>query len=309
MPGPHYSHISLYAKHGEALVHDGHHIWLLTARRFGPLLKEGPVKPILFPIRKEAAFEPIFKELMERTPTGDGVSETLFQVLASRGTTVKYCEDMMDNTAAMKTVQELHFDLIIIDAVSHYSCMYMVPYKLDIPFICIFGFQTSSWLVGVTGMPSVEPEIHTKFSNRMNFWQRIENLQVWMKFVNNEHSIKHSQRLMTKYMPVSKPRISLDDILRRSRMFLLNFEVFCLDYPRTSAPNYQFIGGSTPVPAKDLPPKLESFVRGAEQGVIIMSLGSLEGCQQVWKLLKDKLFKAFGRLQQLTGCRAISTSG
>ena len=298
MPVPHHSHINLYAKHGEALVRDGHEIWLLTTESFGPLLKGGLVKPIVFPIGKESEFQPIFSELMEKYPTGEGVGDNFFQEMASRGTTVKYCEDLMNNHETMKSIQELHFDLIIMDAISIFSCMYMIPYKFDIPFISIFGFQTSSWLVGVTGMPSVEPEIFTLFSDRMNFWQRLENLQVWMQFVNNEHSITHSQRLMTKYIPADKPRLSFDDILRRSEMFLLNLEVFCLDYPRMSAPNYQYIGGSTPAPAKDLPPDLDSFVHGAEHGVVVMTLGTLEGCQTIWKILKDKLFEAFGRLPQ-----------
>ena len=295
MPIAHRSHVRLFNSQAKALVVAGHETWLMTTKRLKPAAST--VKYLTFTASKETEFERIVLDFMKNDPTGDSVSQEIFDSSDTEGLAIRYCTEMIENEV-MKTVEALKFDLVIIDAVSFLSCMYMVPYKFDIPHLSIFGFQTVSWVVGTTGMPSIEPEMMMPFSNRMNFWQRLQNLFVWLMFVNNPHSKLHSKQLVDQYMPEDKRGVTFDDIMRQSEMFLLNFEVMCLDYPRVSAPNYQFIGGSSTGPGKALQGDLRDFVEGAEHGVVVMSLGSLEGCQYIWKVMKSKLFAAFRRLQQ-----------
>ena len=297
VPSGHHSHVNFYTLHAAALVEDGHEVWEVVSKRFESIVLRKPeVHPLIFPVSKAGDFHGLAEELMEKSPSGDGVAAELFSV-GDRIFT-RYCEEMMENKELMLTIEEKKFDLAIVDAVTGMTCLYLLPYRFGIPHITVFGFQLTPWGAGVTGMPSVEPELDDAFTSRMTFWQRLKNLQRWMNHFRDVHSELNSERLMRKYIPSHRPRIGFDDVMRQSEIFLLNFETMCLDYPRTSAPNFQFLGGGSVTPAKALPDDLEEFVQGAEHGVVIMTLGSLKAWQSVWFHLKDKVFEAFGRLDQ-----------
>ena len=103
--------------------------------------------------------------------------------------------------------------------------------------------------------------------------------------------------LLTDYVPDGGV-FSFSELYRHSEMWLVNFENLCLDYPRVSAPHYQFIGGASGRAVKALPDQLSDFVDGAEHGLIVLSFGSIPFLSE-WKPDKAEAFmKAFGRLKQ-----------
>ena len=296
MPYHHRSHVSIFKTQGKALQDFGHEVWMMTLTKFQGKLTKSGLKLLLYEVSPEADFNVRLEELMAQSPSGEGVGdEIMVELVPSFG---RFCDEVQENKELMAAIKREKFDLVVFDGVVCVMCMYMIPYQFDIPFITVHGFQMTSWPAGVTGLPSIEPELETKYSNRMTFWERIENLKIWMMTMDNMYSKAHSESHMAKYAPPHKPKITLDEVQRQSEMFLLNFEIMCLDYPRMSAPNYQFIGASTASPAKPLPPDLENFVQGAEHGIVIMSLGSMKAWQWVWNILREKLFAAFGRLPQ-----------
>ena len=296
VPKQHYSNFNALLQVGQALVDDGHKVWILTQDDMENFLpKDCAVKPLLFSVSDDAKVEPRLEELMSLTPIRQGLMEQLFKErFHSFGL---FCDEMLQNMELMKEVENKHFDIAIMDYVEEYVCMYMLPYIFGIPYITYTSDQTASWYAGVTGLPSIEPELRTPFSNQMSFWQRFQNLHVWLSLETNIFSDAFSEPHMKRYA-THRPHITYFKLLRNSEMFLINREIMCLDYPRVSAPNYQFLGGVSSKPAQPLSENLEKFVEGAEHGIVIMSLGSHRASQMVWKILRKKLFKAMGQLPQ-----------
>ena len=104
-----------------------------------------------------------------------------------------------------------------------------VPYKFNVPYITFHGVQTVSWAAGVTGMPSIEPNTLLEQSNRMNFWERVANLQTWLNAIGDPWKTMFDERIIQTHVP-EKPFKKFGDIIQDSEMFLLNYEVLCLDY-------------------------------------------------------------------------------
>ena len=197
----------------------------------------------------------------------------------------------------MNIIKDQNFDLVVMDGAMGLQCMFTIPYKFDTPYITLHGFQTVSWTAGVTGLPSIEPDIMLEMSNQMTFWERITNLKMWISIFNDPGLDVYDQYILQTYAP-EKPFKKLYDIIKDSEMFLLNYEIFCLDYPRVSAPNYQFLGPSTADPVKPLSKDIEAFVEGAEHGLVIMTIGSFQAWQHTWTVIREKMFNTFGRLKQ-----------
>ena len=296
VPYQHYSHFNALALMGTALAEDGHDVWILTLDELKTALpKNGAVNPLIFSVSQEAESKSRIKELMRLRPTGDGVME---QVLRDKFQSFGiFCDEVMQNVELMKTIEDIEFNIVIMDAVLEYSCMYMVPYRFGIPYITFSNGQLASWYAGVTGLPSIEPEQRTVFSNRMSFFQRLENLHLWLALERDPFLEAFSESHMKKYAP-HRPQVTYYELLRQSEMFLINHEIMCLDYPRVTAPNYQFLGVTSSESAEPLSGDLKNFVEDAEHGIVVMSLGSHKAYQMTWQILRNKTFKALGKLPQ-----------
>jgi glucuronosyltransferase len=274
-----FSHINLFTILGKALKDDGHDVWVLAFDKFEEEIKKRGLTPLTFPLKHEDDIFAKLDEMSTESPDGVGVIEKVFA----------------DPWWGMSFRKK--FDLVVLDGADSITCFLMIPYKFDIPFVTVHGWQLTSWVYGVTGMPSIEPEFAKGFSNHMDFWQRLDNLQSWLERLDTPFYDQYSDH-MNKYCPSNKPKIPLKKVAEMSEMYFLNFAVLCLDYPRVSAPNLQYIGGSTVLPGKPLPEDLDKYIAGAEHGVIVMSFGSMKEAHHLWKIIGEKLFDAFARLPQ-----------
>ena len=73
----------------------------------------------------------------------------------------------------------------------------------------------------------------------------------------------------------------------------------CFDYPRISAPHFQFLsGGGSATPPGKLDGEFEEFVSSAEHGVIILGSGSQESIRAVFEMVLDKFLEAFTGLKE-----------
>ena len=82
-------------------------------------------------------------------------------------------------------------------------------------------------------------------------------------------------------------------------MFLLVLDNMCFDYPRISAPHFQFLsGGGSATPPLKLDGEFEEFVSNAEHGVIILAFGSQESIRAVFEMVLDKFLEAFKGLKE-----------
>ena len=295
VPFNHKSHISLFGGFGNALLEDGHEVWILSIEKFRKSIEKKKLVPLLFHLPPEYDIGFKLEKFMEKNPTGEGLLEGVEQDMHIEFG--RYCDEALGNKNIMNVIKNQKFDLVVMDGTMAFTCMYTIPYKYDIPFITVHGIQTVSWTAGVTGMPSIEPDIMLEVSNKMDFWQRLANLKIWWTVLNDPINEIHDQHFLQTYAP-EKPWKSISAIQRDSEMFLLNYELLCLDYPRVSAPNYQFLGPGTAGVVKPLDKDLEEFVQGADHGVVVMTVGTFTAWQFTWRVMREKMFKAFGRLNQ-----------
>ena len=209
----------------------------------------------------------------------------------------KYCRIIMEDAELMSTMTKKQYDLVLIDGLSFFRCIYIIPHRLKVPFVTLTAFL-DPLSAGVTSSPAVEPSQMLPLTNKMSFVQRLSNfgMTLVLNFVMGSF-LTVDNSLLTEFVPDGDV-FSFPELYRRSEMWLVNFENLCLDYPRVSAPHYQFIGGSSGVAAKPLPSELAQFVDGAEHGLIVLSFGSIPLLSE-WKTEKAEAFmKAFGRLKQ-----------
>ena len=295
VPLNHKGHLNIFGRMGNALVEEGHETWVLAAENFEVSLKNFNVVPLIFPLPDEGDLGHLIKTFMMKEPSGKGMLQAIKPQFFN--TFRIYCEEVLKNQTMMKIIKDQNFDLVVMDGHIGLPCMYTIPYKFDIPYITLHAFQTMSWAAGVSALPSTEPDIMMEMSNRMTFWERMKNLKAWISTLNNPLLELYDQYILQTYAP-EKPLKKFYEIVQGSEMFLLNYEIFCLDYPRMSAPNYQFLGPATPNPAKPLSKEIDEFVQGAEHGLVIMTVGSFEAWQQTWTVIYEKMFDAFARLKQ-----------
>jgi UDP:flavonoid glycosyltransferase YjiC (YdhE family) len=293
-----FSHINLFSILGKALKDAGHEVWMLADDRFVKTITEREIIPVTFPIKAEDDYFALLDDWTADDPEGAGLYEKWLSDPWWSMCFGRICDSIMLNVSIMTTVQEQKFDLVVYDGPPEISCHLMIPYKFNIPFVTVHGFQVASWVSGVTGMPSIEPEIVHPFTNRMDFWQRFENMKTWLQRVDSHFYDIYTEHHMNRYSPENKSKIHLKKLAEKSEMYFMNYEVMCLDYPRVSAPNLKYLGGSSVIPPKPLPADLESFITRAEHGIILMTFGSMKAAQNTWKMIGEKIFDAFARLPQ-----------
>ena len=204
-----------------------------------------------------------------------------FQLLALRDLLVKvtewmtdWCVDVLENRSLVHDLEEAKFDLAIVDGLDFFRCSYTIPYRLKIPYVTLTA-RHDPWSAGIPSSPAGEGMMGLNFQkNDPTFFERLANLCVYIagNTINPRYVVP--DELIVKYVP-DRDATTFDELFRRSEMFLVNREVFCMDYPRMHTPHYQFLGGFGVRPAQPLPPDLERFVQGSEQaGIVVLTFGS-----------------------------------
>ena len=179
-----------------------------------------------------------------------------------------------------------------------YVTKFQIVYKYDIPYIT-FNPIIDPWAAGVPAMPSMEPmtffppEVVT---NQMSFTQRAVNLLMYIGISISEGWLTNVTDTSV-YAPEKETK-TLSWIHAHSSIFLNNAEVTCFDFPRISAPNYQFVSGASASFPKPLPANIEEFIADATDGVIVVTFGSLRPIRKVLPFIMEEMLKAFSRVKQ-----------
>ena len=82
--------------------------------------------------------------------------------------------EMMDDTRLMGVVRQSNFDLVVIDG---YYCgfgRYVLPYKLNLPYITMTSMFLP-WANRVPALPSCVPLSTSTYTQKMSFMQRLDN--------------------------------------------------------------------------------------------------------------------------------------
>ncbi len=169
-------------------------------------------------------------------------------------------------------MQKFNFDLAIVDGVFFVRSLYLIPYRLSIPFITLNAVD-DPWAAGLPVLPSVQPTQLAARSNDMSFIERVQNTMSFI-IIQLLPALFLPNSIIQEYAP-EKPAVTFAELYKQSKLHLVNLDSICFDYPRMSAPHYQFIAGAGNIEANPLPPELKTFVDEAKEGVILVSFGSI----------------------------------
>ena len=274
IPLPLKSHLSLGSQAGQAVLGSGHEVWIM-----GPAKKrEEAVKKGFHYLEYDTSYLEVAEEQSSVFFTAAIVDPNakpskLTIVRLMKEANFQMCNHTLSNKALMKTIQDQNFDLALMGTSFSMSCMYLIPYKFDIPYVT-YQPVDEPWIAGVTALPSNQPlyMANPPVSNKMIFTERIRNTLTYI-------SVPLAINYMTdgdyaSWFAPEKTIKSFYELRSMSMMWLITLDNTCLDYPRLSAPNYRHIGSLTRAEANPLKGELKAFVDGASDGIILITFGT-----------------------------------
>ena len=276
VPMDHPGHINVFIMSGQALSARGHDVYLLTMEKNRKKVEDAGLKAICHQPSPQALSnvddpevgESLKSILTHPVKTPMALSRVWAQV-------VKQCEDLLKNKEIEQKINEIQFDIALVEGLLPGRCFLTIPYRHSLRYVSLSDIAMEPWDARVPSVPSVEPLFMTTFTNKMSFLQRFANflVNIFFRFIIKPFAF-NPDYLIEKYIP-EKPKISLSELYQKSELMFNTVEIILMDYPRISALHYIYvgsIGGSNPKPLK---PDLEDFVSSAKEGFILVSFGSM----------------------------------
>ena len=180
---------------------------------------------------------------------------------------------LKNNSNLLKKIEDLKFDMVVLDGIYFTMYNYIIPYKFNIPYVTM----TTGWManvMGVPSLPSIVPYQMFQHTDKMAFKERLFQLLFDLfGFLYVRVSSMPGDYLVPEVVP-EKAELTLYELQRRSELFILDIAPPG-DYPRPGLPHVIFVGGLTIKPAHEiLDRELRNFVDSAKDGFILLSLGS-----------------------------------
>ncbi|KAL8579437.1 hypothetical protein ACOMHN_026802 [Nucella lapillus] len=292
IPMPHTSHTKYHINVAHQLVKLGHQVWLTMPDY---LLAKGVLNTSRLNIIEYSTEENVEETTLYALRDMYFVGKVEFVLIMDY-----FCHSLLKNETFFQVIKTVSPQFIIIDNV--FIQMFSVfPYRLGVPFAFV-GTAYDPVAMRVPFSPTVTPTAIFPFSDRMTLIETLINIFVYlltMVFYFNKLS-----SAVATYTP-EMPYLPLDMLVARADLWLVEMD-HILDYPRPSLPNVKLIGGTAAGPAKPLPPKFQSFMDSAAQGVVIMSFGSI--VLHLPKDISDKLLQVLLQLPLKSVFRSNLTS-
>ena len=200
----------------------------------------------------------------------------------------------MCNDEILDRMKKERFDLAIVDGLFFFQCIYLIPHRLQVPWITFSNF-VDPLTARLPWLPSFVPNRLLSYTETMTFSQRLANSAALFAFsiVFSLAGFHPPQEVIDKYQQYGSFSC-VDELASRSLLWLLAKDSV-LDYPRPMMPNAVEVGGLTVRRATgQLPPAVKEFIAGAENGVILMTFGSIASSYPV--AIAEKFLAAFRRL-------------
>ncbi|XP_036330023.1 UDP-glucosyltransferase 2-like isoform X1 [Rhagoletis pomonella] len=190
------------------------------------------------------------------------------------------------------------FDLIIVEALQM-DAVYALAHHYKAPIIGISTYgadPTIDELVGNTSPISYVPLPLSQLSDRMNFWQRLQNL--WHHFLHQLHMhyyyLPNQLAIYKQYFPNGTADILA---LRKNFSLVLLNQHFSISFPRPYVPNaIEVAGMHISHKPKKLPADMEAFIKSSPAGAIYFSLGSNVKSKNLSKEKIAALMRVFASL-------------
>jgi len=208
----------------------------------------------------------------------------------------KWCRQLtVDNDDNLDKLERQKFHVVVVDALLFTKCVYLIPHRLQIPWIS-YSVAYDPFAIRVPWLPSFVPTVLSSFSEQMTFIERLENTAVSffiacllpLYFPGPEEEVLDKFRRYGHFH-------SLDELQSKSALWLMTRDNV-LDYPRPMMPNMVDVGGLTVKRSTGtLPPDIKNFIDGAKKGVILMTFGSIASTFPADMV--EKFSSAFRRLE------------
>ena len=296
LPAAHKGHVNFFTVAAKELQSRGHDVVVLTELLHKHIVEKANVPYILNDGKAQSPMEN--PTILHAGIFNSGLSQLfgLVKVLGSLcDMALTICYEVMQSETMMQELKNQKFDLALVDELPWHRCLYVIPYKLDIPYITLAGLH-NPWPIGLATLPSVEGffgwAIMKKDSGYVDIFR---NLALYSFLYLASPPLKYKNSQITDLAP-EKPHTTYTQLLKGSEVFLVNFDITCFDYQRVGGPHYHFIGGIATGPAKPLPSEFNEFVGEAPDGLIVVSFGSV--VKQAPRNVLDKMLAAFRLIPQ-----------
>ncbi|XP_040461158.1 UDP-glucuronosyltransferase 1A7-like isoform X6 [Falco naumanni] len=184
------------------------------------------------------------------------------------------CKDLFSSKETLQYLNQSGFDAVLTDPIV--LCGATVANYFSLPSVFfVRGFPCSlQYKAPQCPSPlSYIPRTFTSYSDRMTFFQRVENALLALLelvYCNGfyEDAVEFSSEVLQR-------DVSLLDLLSSASVWLLRFD-FVVEYVRPVMPNMVFVGGINCARRKPLSKEFEAIVNASgEHGIIVFSLGSM----------------------------------
>jgi glucuronosyltransferase len=183
------------------------------------------------------------------------------------------CTHMMSDDQFIQNVKDRNFDLAIVDMFVLSMCKVLVARTLNIPFV-MMSTTDQPWLEHVPVLPSFCPNIVLHFTDKMSFMQRLINIYLYyIVYVFPSFPGRIAKPLLQKYLPEVS---HLDELVSQAELFIVTRD-HILEWPQPTMPHVIRTPPLSIRPGKQLNMDLRQLVDTANEGVIIISFGSLVG--------------------------------
>ena len=262
------------------------------------VLPDGPAKKTLL---EEFDFDFIVSEGMTKTlETLDEVTSVVIpsafsgsQIgIASLTKFGKMCYNIGNDEKLLKALQQRNFEIAVINMVFTNLCASVIPYKLGIPFIREDAIPLESRILI---HPAVFPvNVFLPSTDEMTFLQRLGNTLYYAIYLLKPDLFNPSDVVGT-FAP-EKEHISNEELQARTELYLLDYDELA-EHHLPLYPNMIPVGGLATRPPRPLTDELKKFMDSAQDGAVIVSLGSI--INWIPHETHDKMVAAFRQFPHL----------
>jgi len=204
------------------------------------------------------------------------------------------CDRVIGDNEILNRLHEEKFDVAVVDVLFFAKCLYLIPHRLQIPYIT-YTDAIDPLFVRVPWLPSFVPCGISPFSEKMTFVERLKNMFYLFSFTFILPVLipEPPREVMEKFRRYGHFD-SLDELGSKSVLWLSTKDDV-LDYAKPTMPNVVNIGGLTVKRTTgELPSDINSFIDGTKKGVVLMTFGSVASV--IPSHMVEKFSSAFRRL-------------
>ena len=140
------------------------------------------------------------------------------------------CNDVLNDEQLFLKLQNLKFDIAMIDGFPGCRCQYVLLHRLGIPYVSLTT-QYEPWQFGIPALPSTVPLalIHD-FDEKMTFTQRVRNFLSYIEWYTIPLVYTMAGHYTSQYAP-EMPYKTPNQLAAESAIWFINTDI-AIDYAR-----------------------------------------------------------------------------